>query len=322
MGETTGQAHEGGTLLFAGTTVDILVPASRTAGAFALLRVATPPGCWTPPHLHRDEDETLFILSGTLRAETEHHATDLAPGHALVLPRGQAHRLGNVGTGTAHVLLLCTPGGFEGFVRAAGRPLPAEGPAMTEADIAALVEAAPRHGIELLAPGSLHPATSAPPPAAPEPLDVFGVTVQVLAELGSGDDDLCLIRGRVPPGLVVPLHSHGDREVLCVLDGTLEASIGPAGEASWRTFGAGSVADIGENVPHALRNAGDRTADTLLVTTRRIAGLFRETGCPVGAAPPGPPSRDRLEAFVAASNRIGYRLGSEWDNAAIGLHLG
>ena len=147
-----GRRDPSGAILFAGTAVDILVPAEATTGAFSLLRFANPAGCWTPPHLHRNEDETVFVLSGTLKVETEERAVDVGPGQAIVLSRGRPHRLGNPGAQEAQALVLCTPGGFDAFVRAAGRPMPDAGPAMDEADIARLLQAAPDHGIELLPP--------------------------------------------------------------------------------------------------------------------------------------------------------------------------
>lgn len=151
------QAARDNGILFAGTAVDVLVPATATQGAFTLLRFVNPSGSWTPLHLHHLEDETVYVLSGTMRAELPDGARDLVPGQALILPRGQPHRLGNVGDVEARFLVLCTPGGFDDFIRAAGRPGDTSDMQMTEADAARLVEAAPRHGIELPAPGGPGP---------------------------------------------------------------------------------------------------------------------------------------------------------------------
>ena len=304
-------AAGGGTVLFAGTMVDVLVPATAMDGSFSLLRIANPPGCWTPPHLHRVEDETVYVLSGTIRAETLDGARDLLPGQALVLPRGRPHRLGNAGAEAARFLVLCTPGGFDGFVCAAGRPAGAgETPAMTEADVARLVEIAPRYGIELLAPDALSPMASGDTGgyAAPAVLDVLGLGVEVLAEAGSDADDACLMRGCFPPGAEVPLHSHADREVVHVLDGELQVAMGAAGEAAWTTVGVGGTVQVPSNVLHAIRNPGSVPTTALLVGTRRIAGLFREVGVLPDAVPPGAPSLDRLHAFAAAARAHGFTL--------------
>lgn len=159
MGGTIDRVQASSTWLFAGTTVDILVPTAATAGEFTLLRIGNPPGCWTPPHQHRNEDETVFVLAGTLRVETGNDAITIEAGQALVLPRGQLHRLGNAAAEQARLLVLCTPGGFDEFVQAAGRPVLDQGLSMTEAEIARLIEVAPRHGITLLPPDALRPAS-------------------------------------------------------------------------------------------------------------------------------------------------------------------
>ena len=300
-----------GTILFAGTMVDVLVPATAMDGTFSLLRIANPPGCWTPPHLHRVEDETVYVLSGTMRAETPDGARDLLSGQALVLPRGRPHRLGNAGAEEAHFLVLCTPGGFDGLVRAAGRSAGAgETPAMTEADVARLVEAAPRHGIELLAPDALSPMASSPRDghAAPAVLDVLGLGIEVLAEAGRDPDDACLMRGCFPPGAEVPWHSHADREVVHILDGELQVAVGAAGEAAWTTVGVGGTVLVLSNVPHAIRNLGNAPATALLVATRRIADFFREVGVSPDAVPPGAPALDRLHAFATAARARGFTL--------------
>ena len=309
------------TIQFAGTTTDILVPAARCDGAFSLLRIATPPGCWTPPHMHRNEDETVLVLSGSIRVETEAGQVDLSPGVALTLPRGQAHRLGNVGSVEAEALVLCTPGGFDGFVRSAARPAQADDPAMTEADIARLVQAAPQYGIELLGADALSAAASQPAaaPATPETLDVFGVSMQLLAELGANDDDVSLMRGQIPPGGVVMLHSHADPELFYVVTGAVEVSLGPVGAASWRTIESGRCVAIQGAAPHALRNRGDMPVDIVLVSTRRMALFLREVGRSPAEVPPGPPSEDRLLAFAVAAQTRQYWLADRSENEAIGI---
>ena len=59
----------------------------------------------------------------------------------------------NVSGGSAHYLILCTPGGFEGFLAEGGRLRVNNervGPPTSE-DTERLKEAAPRYGITLLA---------------------------------------------------------------------------------------------------------------------------------------------------------------------------
>ena len=43
-------------------------------------------------------------------------------------------------------------------------------------------------------------------------LDVFGATVEFLVSPEDTHDGLSVMRGMIPPGVAVPLHSHGDTE--------------------------------------------------------------------------------------------------------------
>lgn len=54
-----------------------------------------------------------------------------------------------------------------------------------------------------------------------EVLDVLGPRLQHLTKL-SDDQDYCLMKGEVGPGVFVPLHSHGDRETFFILSGELK----------------------------------------------------------------------------------------------------
>jgi quercetin dioxygenase-like cupin family protein len=55
--------------------------------------------------------------------------------------------------------------------------------------------------------------------------------------------------------VVVPLHSHADRETFFVLSGEMQGHDGNAG--AWRTVRVGEVFDATDGLRHAWRNAGD-----------------------------------------------------------------
>ncbi|MCJ2095251.1 cupin domain-containing protein [Methylobacterium sp. J-072] len=145
--------HRTETMTFAGTLVDILVTGEETGRQFSLLRITNPPGVWTPPHRHLNEEETIYVLSGQVEVETGGKTCSLSVGEAMILPRGQAHRLGNAGSETAEALVFCTPSGFEQFVREAGQTGATSAPAQVpDAEaLARLGSLSTRFGIELLA---------------------------------------------------------------------------------------------------------------------------------------------------------------------------
>jgi hypothetical protein len=50
-------------------------------------------------------------------------------------------------------------------------------------------------------------------------IDVLGPRIQFLTPLSGNDENYCLVTGAVPAGVVVPLHSHAERETFYVLGG-------------------------------------------------------------------------------------------------------
>ena len=101
--------------------------------------------------------------------------------------------------------------------------------------------------------------------------DVFnagGVLLEFLASPEEVGESICLIRGMMPPGVVVPLHRHEEPELLYVLEGSLEVyrSDGPSG--GWMAARVGDIVVIPSNVKHALRNGSSVPATLALVTVR------------------------------------------------------
>jgi quercetin dioxygenase-like cupin family protein len=76
----------------------------------------------SPYHVHRAEDETFYVLEGTLEfISGERRLTD-GPGSYVFLPRDIPHGFRVIGTSPARFLVLITPAGFEGFVMEMGQP--------------------------------------------------------------------------------------------------------------------------------------------------------------------------------------------------------
>ncbi|HWP91435.1 MAG TPA: hypothetical protein VNN20_04460 [Thermodesulfobacteriota bacterium] len=53
-------------------------------------------------------------------------------------------------------------------------------------------------------------------------LDVFGPTVEFLTPPSEADAVYCVMKGTVPPGVSVPIHSHPDDESFFILSGTTQ----------------------------------------------------------------------------------------------------
>jgi quercetin dioxygenase-like cupin family protein len=150
-----------------------------------------------------------------------------------------------------------------------------------------------------------------------EILDLFGPTIQRVIPLSEENGGYGLLKGTVPPGAVVPLHSHPDRETFYVLGGQIQALQGD----SWHTLQVGDVFDVPGGARHAFRNVENESASILIVTTSSLTRFLLKIGRPIANVPPGPPSSEVLQSFAQASLAEGHWLGSVSDNAAVGINL-
>jgi len=150
-----------------------------------------------------------------------------------------------------------------------------------------------------------------------------GTLVEFLSAPDETGTDICLIRGTIPPGVAVPLHSHPDVELFYVLEGSMECFEARDGTARWTTLGAGDAVTIPGNIKHAWRNRSPLPATAVIVTTSKMYQFFHEVTRPFDPAhPPTPPTPDEIQVLLRAAGRYGYWMGSPQENQAIGLSLG
>jgi quercetin dioxygenase-like cupin family protein len=134
--------------------------------------------------------------------------------------------------------------------------------------------------------------------------------------------EICLIRAAIPPGAVVPLHSHSDVELFYVLEGSLETFQSRDETPGWTTAGPGDVVSIAGNIKHALRNSSPFPATLVCVTTSNLYEFFCELSKPFDPGQPAtPPTPDEIQEISRVSARYGYWMGSPEENRAIGLRM-
>jgi mannose-6-phosphate isomerase-like protein (cupin superfamily) len=156
-----------------------------------------------------------------------------------------------------------------------------------------------------------------------ESFDVLGPTIQFLTPPGDEDDLPCTFRGTIPPGVVVPLHSHADPETFLMQSGEVEGLVASDDGAEWVRIGPGEVFHVPGDARHAWRNRSREPAVMFVVTTNRLCRFLRENGTPVASrsAPAGPPSAEAIERFLATAERYGYWNATPEENAEVGLAL-
>src|SRR5438067_12237254 len=115
-----------------GSPYRFLITSAQTGGAFALIEAGALPRSGVPLHMHTREDETFFILEGTIKAQCGQRQLLLEKNATAFLPRNVPHSYENASDVPAKYLILITPGGFEKCLEEFAR-LPAGQPPSPEA---------------------------------------------------------------------------------------------------------------------------------------------------------------------------------------------
>ena len=91
--------------------VRFLVEGDDSGGSVAVFEFDVPAGSKVAaPHSHDGYEETVYGLDGVLTWTVDGAPTDVAPGEALVIPRGAVHHFDNAGDLDASALAIVTPG--------------------------------------------------------------------------------------------------------------------------------------------------------------------------------------------------------------------
>ncbi len=118
-----------------GSPYRFLVTSDATGGAFTLIEVTAPPQSAVPLHKHTREDETFFILEGSIKVQCGDRTLDLHKAGTAFLPRNIPHSYANAENTTARYIMFITPGGFEKCLEEFAR-LPAGQPPAPETIVA------------------------------------------------------------------------------------------------------------------------------------------------------------------------------------------
>src|SRR5438093_988023 len=114
-----------------------------------------------------------------------------------------------------------------------------------------------------------------------------GLRVAFPVTSADGTAALATVWMEIAPGAVLPEHTDSAEELLLVVEGEVEASVG--GETA--TLQKLELAVVPALVPHGLRNLGDRPA--------RVLGVFASaTNVAVFSEPRGP---EQLQVFVVGA---------------------
>jgi mannose-6-phosphate isomerase-like protein (cupin superfamily) len=105
---TTIQGPAGGPLVFK-------VRGDEAGGSLTAVENVIAPGDGPPLHVHANEDESWFIIEGTVRFRLGDELSDAPAGSFVFVPRGVAHCFANFTDTPARMLVMFTPSGMERF---------------------------------------------------------------------------------------------------------------------------------------------------------------------------------------------------------------
>lgn len=138
-----------------GDKITFLITGDQTGGASFVAEAVVPPGGGPPPHIHRCEDETFYILEGRITSCIGDKIITASAGDLIHIPRGTPHSFKNEGDRVLKMIVFFTPAGIEGFFEEGFYPAPdraAMPPMPTQELIARLVAVAPKYGLETVLP--------------------------------------------------------------------------------------------------------------------------------------------------------------------------
>jgi quercetin dioxygenase-like cupin family protein len=130
-------------------------------------------------------------------------------------------------------------------------------------------------------------------------------TVEFLTSPEDEHNDLCVLKGTIPPGVSVPLHSHSDTENFCVISGSVEGLRHDTEGYKRITAKAGDYIHVPSGARHAWRNVSGEPLVNLIITTKKLGRFFQEAGRAATGAPQ-PVRPEDLARFVAICAKYGY----------------
>jgi quercetin dioxygenase-like cupin family protein len=137
--------HSAPVLEWGGTTYRTILSTGDSGGAMSIVESVCPAQSGPPRHVHAREDETFVILEGEVEFWLDGRTFRRRPGGTAFVPRGADHTYKALTD--ARVLVVLTPGGFEGFFAEMAR-----GAFRVPEDMPAVLESAERHHLAFTGP--------------------------------------------------------------------------------------------------------------------------------------------------------------------------
>ncbi len=136
-----------------GDLYTFLVTGAESDGTYFSMLAIVPPQGGRPPHIHRNEDETFYVLDGSPTFRLGDERIVAGSGDFVNIPKGTLHCFRNFSDEPMRMILTFTPAGIETFFEETlerAYDLTQECPDNLAEVGARYAEAAPRYGMEFL----------------------------------------------------------------------------------------------------------------------------------------------------------------------------
>jgi quercetin dioxygenase-like cupin family protein len=120
-----------------------------TNGAFTIVELDAGADGGPPPHVHRDAEESFYILEGTFDFSLAGQAFAAGPAAFVHLPKGVVHTHRAGGGAPAKALVIQSPAGVEHFIAELGTPIADPSTLPVIPDVERIVSVAQKHGIDV-----------------------------------------------------------------------------------------------------------------------------------------------------------------------------
>jgi quercetin dioxygenase-like cupin family protein len=105
------EAQNGRIVRIGGMELRFLVDETQGTGDVVMFEIVVASGARVPAaHFHREVDEVVHMLEGTLTSTVDRQKHELRKGDSLFVPRGSVHVHENLHADTVRVLTVLTPG--------------------------------------------------------------------------------------------------------------------------------------------------------------------------------------------------------------------
>lgn len=98
-----------------GDKVHVLLEKNATNDSLGLFTVEFDAAKGPPRHIHEDADEAFYVLEGEAEVLVDGETVVIGAGEAGFAPKGKEHTFKMTGDTGGKILVVVTPGGFEGF---------------------------------------------------------------------------------------------------------------------------------------------------------------------------------------------------------------